>query len=304
MPEQIQLIPDGPKISNVVYGTWRLLDDDPKPTPDTIKERFELCEELGITTIDTAEIYGGYQVEEAIGDAFRAHKGLRNGLQIITKCGIDVPNPAKPHARLPHYNASSENIVACAEKSLKLLGTDRIDLLLVHRPDWFERADDTAYGLEKLMKDGKVLHVGVSNYLPGQFDLLNDRLKLPLVTNQVEISLLEMSALYDGTLAQAERTRTRPMAWSPLAGGSIFDPENKAASRIRECMDKMKDRYDGADYDTLAFAWVMAHPSGPVPIIGTNKVDRIRSQAKAGDIKMERQDWYALWEAAQGTSVP
>ncbi len=304
MPNQVSLSPNGLTVSDVVYGTWRMLDDEPKPSVDSLVARFELLLELGITTLDTAEIYGLYTVEDGIGDVFKARPDLRDQFQVITKCGIDVPSDAKPGARLPHYNASSENIIACTEKALQLMNTDRIDALLVHRPDWFTSADETAEALKKLVADGKVLHVGVSNYLPGQFDLLQDRMGGSLVTNQVEISLLEMGTLYDGTLAQLEKARVRPMAWSPLAGGRLFDSDNEASVRIRECMDDMRDRYDGAGDDALAFAWVMNHPSRPVTIIGTNKEDRIRSQASAADIKLDRQDWYALWSAAKGCPIP
>ena len=303
MSSSVPQISDRPLMSDVVYGTWRLLDDGAVPTVEDLKKRFELCLEFGITTIDTAEIYGLYAVEEAIGECFRAYPELRDRLQLVTKCGIDIPSSAKPKARLPHYDASAENLATGAEKSLQLLGTDRLDLFLVHRPDWFNSADDTAAGLTQLVQSGKVLHVGVSNYTAEQFSLLQSRLDFPLVTNQVEISLLKMDALTDGTLAQAEQRRFRPMAWSPLAGGAIFSDE-PAAVRVRRCMDEMRHRYGGADDDALAFAWVMAHPSRPVTIIGSNQPDRIRSQASAATIALERQDWYVLWEAAQGVSVP
>ncbi|MCB1093722.1 MAG: aldo/keto reductase, partial [Verrucomicrobiae bacterium] len=252
--------------------------------------RFELCLELGITTLDTAEIYGLFTVEAAVGEVFKARPDLRDRFQIVTKCGIDVPSTEKSFARVPHYNASSANLIACAEKSLRLLNTDRIDLLLVHRPDWFNSADDTAAGLNRLIQEGKVLHAGVSNYTWHQFELLSSRVAQPLVTNQVEASLLCMDALYDGTLSQCEQRGIRPMAWSPLGGGRLFDSENVAGRRVRQCMAQLRDKYDGADDDALAFAWVMAHPSQPVTIIGTNRADRIRSQAQASQIQLERQD--------------
>ena len=304
MVKQVPLSPNGPTVSDVIYGTWRLLSDEPKPSVEDLIARFELCLELGITTLDTAEIYGLFTVEAAVGEVFKARPDLRDRFQIVTKCGIDVPSTEKSFARVPHYNASSANLIACAEKSLRLLNTDRIDLLLVHRPDWFNSADDTAAGLNRLIQEGKVLHAGVSNYTWHQFELLSSRVAQPLVTNQVEASLLCMDALYDGTLSQCEQRGIRPMAWSPLGGGRLFDSENVAGRRVRQCMAQLRDKYDGADDDALAFAWVMAHPSQPVTIIGTNRADRIRSQAQASQIQLERQDWYALWEAAKGHSIP
>lgn len=304
MVPQVYLSPDGPEVSELIYGTWRILDEDPAPSPRDIVERFEACLELGIDTLDTAEIYGGYQVEAAMGRAFREQPSLRERVRIVTKCGIDIPSEEKAGARVNHYNATAKNLVACAEKSLRLLGVDSIDLLLVHRPDWLTPADETATGLERLLREGKIRHAGVSNYTVPQFDLLSDRMNTPLVTNQLEISVLHTDALYDGTLNQCEQARIRPMAWSPLAGGRLFDADDPAAGRVRAAMEAMRERYDGAADDALAFAWVMAHPSRPVGIIGTNKIERIRSTAQASTITLERQDWYALWEAAQGHSVP
>ncbi len=294
-----------PRLSDLSYGTWRLLDDDSSPPPAAeLSARIELCLDLGITTIDTAEIYGGYRVEQTLGRALKSSPGLRDRVEIVSKCGIDVPSTEKGHARVNHYNATAENLVHCAEKSLSLLHTDHLDLFLVHRPDWLAPADETAEGLTRLLREGKILHAGVSNYSVPQFDLLDSRMETPLVTNQVELSLLAMAAIDDGTLNDCERRRIRPMAWSPLAGGRLFDPKNEAAARVRQCMEEIRPRYQDAADDTLAIAWVMAHPSRPVTVIGTNKPERIRSAAQAGSIKLDRQDWYALWQAARGHSVP
>ena len=303
MTSQVPISPNGPNVSEIVFGTWRLLDEDPKTTIKDTLERLELCLELGITTIDTAEIYGLYTVEAALGKAFKEKPDMRDQFQIISKCGIDVPSDEKNAASLAHYNATAANLLYSAEKSLQLLNTDHLDILLVHRPDWLTSADDTANGLNQLIKDGKVLHAGVSNYSPQQFELLNDRVDHSLVTNQIEFSLLCTDPLDNGSLAQCELNRIRPMAWSPLGGGRLFDCNNEAAGRIRKCMNKLRDKYGGADDSALAFAWVMAHPSKPIPILGTNRLDRIRSTAQAAEIKLEHQDWYALWEAAHGYSV-
>ncbi len=304
MIPQVPISPKGPKVSEMVFGTWRLLDCQPPPQTKDILNLLELCLELGITTIDTAEIYGLYTVEAAIGAAFKEKPGLRDQFQIISKCGINVPSEEKKPTKTAHYDASSTNLIHCAEKSLRLLNTDHLDILLVHRPDWLASADDTAVGLDRLVSDGKILHAGVSNYNPTQFDLLSDRVAQALVTNQIEFSLLHRNPLDDGSLAQCEKNRCRPMAWSPLGGGRLFDPNNDAAVRIRQSMAGMRDKYEGANDDTLAFAWVMAHPSKPITILGSNHPDRIRSTAKAIGIKLSYDDWYALWEAAQGHPIP
>jgi predicted oxidoreductase len=304
MTSRVDLAPGGPNVSELVYGTWRILNDAQPPTSAGLADRFDACIDVGITTIDTAEIYGNYRVEAAIGASLGRRTGLRDRLEIVTKCGIDVPSDEKRQTRVSHYNATAENIVQCAEKSLRLLNTDRIDIFLIHRPDWLTAADETAAGLNRLVKEGKILHAGVSNYNVHEFNLLNDRMDRPLVTNQIQLSLLHMEAMKDGTLRQCEQLRVRPMAWSPLAGGRLFDTQDDAARRIESCMQNIRDRYAAASRDALAIAWILAHPARPVAVLGTNKIHRIRSAATASELRLDRQDWYALWEAAQGRNIP
>jgi predicted oxidoreductase len=302
MMPRVPIAPQGPEFSRLVYGTWRMLKDH--PTAQEINRRLQVCAELGITTIDTAEIYGVYEVEAALGAALALSPGMRDKLEIVTKAGIYVPCKYHPDRRTTHYNATGERMAKSLEKSLRLLGTDRVDLLLVHRPDWLTRADDTAAGLNALLRDGKIRAAGVSNYTVAQFDLLSSRMEGPLAINQLEFHLLHMDPIYDGTFAQCEKAGILPMAWSPLAGGRLFDPNSEAAQRIGEAARGMAGRYGGACLEQLAYAWIMAHPSRPLPVIGTNRVERIRSAAAAVDIVLEREDWYALWEAAQGRRVP
>lgn len=299
-----RIAPDGPEFSRLVFGTWRVLDDKESASPQQLLQRLKLCADLGITTIDTAEIYGLYRVEEAVGAALKLDASLRAKLEIVTKCGIYVPCEFHPQRKTAHYNVTAARIIKSAEKSLRLMGIDHIDLLLVHRPDWLTSADDTAEGLNKLLKDGKIRSAGVSNYNVHQFDLLNSRMDRPLVTNQVELSLLHMDAIYDGTLDQCQRLRVKPMAWSPLGGGRLFNLELAATKRLHATMAGLASKYGGATVEQFAHAWVLAHPSQPLSVIGTKKLDRIRDTAKADAITLEREDWYALWEAAQGRQIP
>jgi predicted oxidoreductase len=300
--KRLALTSQGLEFSRMVYGTWRLLDT--KPTAQEINRRLHACVELGITTIDTAEIYGLYQVEKALGEALALSPGLREKLELVTKAGIYIPCPAHPDRRTAHYNATGARLRESLETSLRLLGTDRVDLFLVHRPDWLTRADDTAGGLDELVSAGKIRAAGVSNYSASQFELLSARMKSALVTNQIEFHLLHPEPIHDGTLQQCERRGVLPMAWSPLAGGRIFDPSNPAAARLAAAAKLMSSRYNGATLEQLAYAWVLAHPSRPLPVIGTNKRERIQSAAQADAIVLEREDWYALWEAAQGRKIP
>ncbi|MFN7733470.1 MAG: aldo/keto reductase family oxidoreductase [Pirellula sp.] len=293
---------NGPVFSRMVYGTWRILDTN--PTVQQINRRIHDCVSLGITTIDTAEIYGLYQVEEQLGAALALSPGLRDKIEIVTKAGIYVPCSRYPEWKTAHYNATGKQLRSSLEKSLRLLGTDHIDLFLVHRPDWLTRAEDTASGLNALMSSGRILSAGVSNYSESQFELLNSHMDQPLVTNQIEFHLLHSSPIYDGTLVQCEHRGVLPMAWSPLAGGRLFDSGNAAAVRLAAAAKEMAERYHGATLEQLAYAWILAHPSCPLPVIGTNKVERLESASKAVEISLQRADWYALWEAAHGHKIP
>ena len=304
MIPRLPLAANGPTFSRLIYGTWRVLDDAATATPENLLARLHACLELGITTLDTAEIYGLYKVEEFIGETLRREPGLRDKFEIVTKAGIYVPCEFHPDRKTAHYNASAARLVKSAEKSLRLLGTDRIDLFLVHRPDWLTSADETDEGLNKLMREGKILHAGVSNYNVHQVELLNARLDRPLVTNQIEFSLLHMDPIYDGTADQCQRLGMRPMAWSPLAQGRLMSLEDPATVRVHAKAAELADKYDGAGLDQIAYAWILAHPSQPLPIIGTNKLDRLQSTARSTDIQLDREDWYALWEAAQGQPIP
>lgn len=294
----------GPEFSRLAYGTWRLLNDDAPPTPQSVLARLQRCADLGITTIDTAEIYGKYQVEEAIGAALALDKGLRNRLEIVTKAGIYVPNAFHPNRKVSYYDASGARLIKSLEKSLRFLGVDHVELLLVHRPDWLTSPDDTAEGLNRLLKDGKIRAAGVSNYNVHQFEALNARMDQPLVTNQVEFSLLRMDPIFDGVLDQCQRLGVHPMAWSPLGGGRVMRSDDEAGARVQQVVAEIAARHGGASVDQIAYAWILAHPSRPVPIIGSNKTERIESAAKAADIQLTREDWYALWTAAQGRRIP
>jgi predicted oxidoreductase len=300
--KRIKLAPHGPEFSRMVFGTWRLLDT--KPTLQEINRRLHVCLDLGITTVDTAEIYGSYEVEESLGAALALTPGLRDKLELVTKAGIYVPCSRHPERRTAHYNATGPRLVKSLEKSLLLLGTDHVELLLVHRPDWLTRADDTATGLNELLRTAKIRAAGVSNYSTTQFDLLNSYMQQPLVTNQVEFHLLHPEPINDGTLHQCEKLGVSPMAWSPLAGGRMFDPGNAGAQRLAAAAKGMSARYNGATLDQLAYAWILANPSRPLPVMGTNKLERLQAAAQADEIVLEREDWYAIWEAAQGRKIP
>ena len=295
-------------LSPLVYGTWRLLRESTPPTPAELARRLERCLELQITSVDTAEIYGGYGVEELLGAALASAPGLRERLQIVTKFGIYIPDARHPERRTSVYDARAARVCKSVDKSLRLLRTEVIDLLLVHRPDWLASADDTAAGLDSVVRAGKVRQVGVSNYNVHQFELLQSRLSFPLVTNQIEFSLLHMDPLLDGTLDQCQRLCRTPMAWSPLGGGRLFAEGDEAAARLRTTMAELGDKYGGAHGPAtpaeLALAWVLAHPSRPAAVFGTSRPERLEAIARSSRIQLDHHDWYLLWTAAQGRRIP
>jgi len=302
--ERIKLSVNGPEVSRLAYGVWRLAEDSAGTSAARIEAKIETCLQCGITTFDQADIYGGYTCEGLFGSVLKAQPGLRRRIELVTKCDINAPGPNRPGARVKHYDASAAAIEQCVDRSLRELGTDYVDLLLIHRPDWLTRADDTAAGLNRLIKAGKIRSAGVSNFSVTQFDLLNSFVDQPLVTNQIELSLLQGKAIFDGTLDQMQKLGVIPMAWSPLAGGRFFDSQDAAAARVRSLVETMKAGYGNATVDQLAIAWILSLPSRPVVILGTNDLGRIRASARACDLQLDRQDWYALWTAAAGAEVP
>jgi predicted oxidoreductase len=301
MTIEIELTPDGLRLSRIVAGMMRL--NEWQLSIDELVRWIEACLEMGITTFDHADIYGSYTVEALFGAALARQPGLRDRLQLVTKCGIALLSPNRPNHRVKHYNTTRRHIVASAENSLRNLQTDQIDLLLIHRPDPLLTANEVAAAFEKLLASGKVRHFGVSNFTPYQFDLLQSACDMPLVTNQVELSLLHMEPLHDGTLDHAQQHGYGPMAWSPVGGGAIFRPNDDRSQRVHAELQRLSAKYD-AELDQIALAWLMRLPSAVVPVMGSGKLTRLRHAVAAVDLTNGRQDWYALWQASAGAEVP
>jgi predicted oxidoreductase len=277
--------------------SWHLSDVE-------LLDLIHACVDLGITTFDLADIYGDYASEGIFGRALALEPGLRERIQLVTKCGIKLVSDYRPEHRLKHYDTSQEHILASAEHSLRKFHTDRLDLLLIHRPDPLMDADEIAGAFSQLRASGKVLHFGVSNFSPAQFDLLASRLDFPLVTNQVEISVLETDLLHDGTVDQCQRLRIAPMAWSPLTGGRLFGDGDPQAVRVRQALVEVGEQLGGATLDQVALAWLLRHPARIVPILGSGKLERLRRAAGALEYELSRQQWFTIWTASKGHEVP
>ena len=289
------------QLSQIIPGLMRLLQWN--LSREQLIGWINTCIDLGMTSFDHADIYGSYQVEAAFGEALAASPGLRDRIEIVTKCGIALLSPQRPAHTVHHYNTTRQHIIASAERSLQNFQTDRLDLLLIHRPDALMDADEVAAALNELLHSGKVRAIGVSNFTPFQWDLLQSRLDTPLVTNQVELSLTFLDTLHDGTLDQAQQLRRPPMIWSPLAGGRLFSQNDERSVQVRAVLERSGAAH-GLAPDVIALAWVLAHPSKPLPVLGTGNLDRVRASVQALSVTLDRQEWFALWEASAGREVP
>ena len=295
-------IKDDLELSRIIHGYWRLMDWN--LNSNEILNLIEETYDLGVTTVDHADIYGNFCCEEKFGEALKLKKGLREKLQIVTKCGIKFPSENRPENKSHCYDTSKEHIIKSAERSLKNFNTDYLDVLLLHRVDALLNPEEVAEAFSKLKKDGKVRYFGVSNFLPSQFNMLNSYLEEELVTNQIEISPLCLNSFEDGTLDLMLQKRVKPMAWSPLAGGRIFSGEEEKALRVKEVLNKIKDEVGAEDIDEVAYAWLLMHPSKIMPIVGSGKIDRIKSAVRATDILLTRDQWFEIYVASRGVDIP
>ncbi|WDL81005.1 aldo/keto reductase family oxidoreductase [Aeromonas bestiarum] len=295
---RVALHDQGPTFSRLIMGYWRLMEWQLSPAVLLDLMKYHL--DLGVTTLDLADIYGGYQCEEAFGKALRLEPSLRERMEIVSKCGIALT--ARPEHALNHYNTGKAHIIASAEASLHKLGTDHLDLLLIHRPDPLMDADEVADAFITLRQAGKIKHAGVSNFTPRQFELLQSRLPFPLVTNQLEISPLNQSTTLDGTLDQCQQLRIKPMAWSCLGGGRLFNGQEYAPLRAE--LEQIRHEVGAQHIEQLVYAWVMMLPSQPLPLIGSGKRERIAAAVAAESIELTRQQWFRIRKAALGYDVP
>jgi len=284
--------------SRIVYGMWRV-GDDADTSPAHVQAKVESCLEQGITTIDQADIYGGYTAEAIFGAALKSAPALRDKIEIVTKCDIVAPAGRHSGARVKHYDTTPAHITASVEASLRDMGTDYVDMLLIHRPDPLMDQHETGACLDALVASGKVRAVGVSNFTTRDWKLLQSGMSTKLATNQIELSLRTHDAFTNGELAYLQQKGVRPMAWSPLAGGFLLA---EASSALRERMAEIGAEHS-VDWAAVAVAWLLRHPAGILPVMGTNSLPRIARLADATKINMDRQTWFELYTLALGHEV-
>ena len=284
-------------LSRIVYGMWRLGDDE-NTSPEYVRAKIDASLDQGITSFDQADIYGGYEAEEILGNALSG-SALRNKMEIVTKCDIIAPVGRYADARVKYYDTSRAHIMASVDHSLRLMGIDHIDLLLIHRPDPLMDHHETGAALDEVIASGKVRSVGVSNFRPYDWELLQSAMKNQLVTNQIELSVLAHDSFVNGDVAFHQRIGTPLMAWSPLAGGALFSGDHPD---VMNALSKVASE-NNVDETAVAIAWLLAHPSRILPVLGTNSLERIRGMSAALDVKVDRQTWYEIYTAALGREV-
>ena len=289
------------EISRIVHGHWRLADWN--LNNQELLTLTQQCIELGITTFDHADIYGNYNCEKLFGDALALNPSLRKDIQLITKCGIKLTSDKFPERVLNHYDYSYNHIVSSVENSLKNFQTDYIDVLLLHRPSPFFNPEEVAKAFSFLKKSGKVLHFGVSNFTPQQFETLAAYTDEKLVTNQVEVSPLCLEHFDNGNMDYFLQRNIKPMAWSPLAGGQLLNPSTEKEQRVFNTLTNIANELHINSIDKLIYSWLLMHPTAIIPVVGTQKIERIKNAVNALSINMSLEQWFQIYTASTGVGV-
>ncbi|MEP0263257.1 aldo/keto reductase [Dokdonia sp.] len=278
----------------MTWGAWGKQLDDVQ-----MVDLMHHCITQGITTFDHADIYGDYSTEKDFGSAFAKANIDRSTIQLISKCGIQYTGKARSENIVKHYEYTAKYIIWSTERSLKLLKTEYLDLLLLHRPSPLMQTDEIQKAIEELKTQGKIVDFGVSNFTPTQTNLIATASKVDV--NQIEFSLTQHTAMHDGHLDHMQTHGITPMSWSPL--GSVFREDTPQTQRIKVLLDSLTKKYNATE-DQLLLAWILKHPAGVHPVIGTTNLERITNAVKAQDLDLELQDWFAMLIESQGHKVP
>lgn len=294
--ERVYLSDAGPKVSPAIYGFYRWSDGSVNDIK-RMEEIVNLCLELGINTFDHADYYGAYNCEELFGQLIQQKRIKRESIVLFTKCGLRIPGTSHPEVRIKHYNTSREHILKSIDTSLKNLRTDYVDIFLLDHLDPISDLEETAYTLEQLKDAGKVKNIGVANFSVFQHQLLASYLKIPIVTNHIDLNLLNTAALDNGQIDYIKQRYMRPLAASPLASGRIAVGQDEQAVRVRKKLEELAARHH-ADIESIAVAWLVK--LGALPLIGTTNENRIRNIVNAFNVQLDHQEWYELYYASRG----
>lgn len=283
-------------VAPLAWGMWRFKGDD----VNAARALIETAIEMGVDLFDTADIYGpdngeAFGAAEALlGRVLAEAPILRQRMVLATKAGIEIGTP---------YNSSASYLIGACEASLMRLGLDHVELFQIHRADLLAHPAEVARALDRLREDGKIREAGVSNYSPAQVRALQAHLPFPLATTQPEFSPLAISALYDGVLDQAMELGISVLAWSPIAGGKLANPESEREKAVVAALSKIAERAK-VPVTVAAYAWILAHPAHPIPIVGSQQPERIREAALARNVHLTRSEWYEVLTASRGEPLP
>ncbi|RDC65689.1 aldo/keto reductase [Adhaeribacter pallidiroseus] len=294
--QKIYLSDAGPKVSPAVYSFHRWQEEQ-NTTPASMEKIVNLCLELGINTFDHADIYGTYHAEELFGQVISQKSFNREDIVLFTKCGLRLPHPSKPEVRVKHYDTSRQHILRSLDESLRNLKTEYIDIFLLNYLDPISNLEETAITLRQLKESGKVKNIGVANFTVFQHQLLAAYLNIPIVTNHIELNLLNTLALDNGQIDYSRQRYMRPIASGPLADGRIANGTDEVAVRVRQKLQDMAEKYN-ADLESIAVAWIIK--LGALPLLGTRDEQRLRHAANAFTIDLDHQDWYELYAISRG----
>lgn len=296
LPKKVRIGLDGPHVAPIAWGMWRFAGR----SRDEGAALVHAALDAGIGLFDTADIYGfngtdGFGDAEALlGEVFAAESGLRGRMVLASKGGIRPPLP---------YDQSAAYLAEAIDASLRRLQVDKIDLWQIHRPDILAHPQEVARALDKARSAGKIGQVGVSNFTQIQIGALASFLGHPIASTQPEISPLRIDCFENGELDQAMALGLVPLAWSPLGGGRLADPQDERSKAVAAALDSVaQDR--GVSRSVAAYSWLMAHPAGIVPIVGSQKAERIAEAAQALTVRWSREEWYAVLIAARGEPLP
>lgn len=276
-------------LSRVIAGFWRL--DGWNFTTDELVKFMHACIDRGVTTFDTAEIYGDTLCETLMGKAFAADPSIREKIELVSKTGI------YKEGGFGYYNTKKERVLQSCHESLQRLGTDHLDLYLIHREDPCFDPYDTADALLTLKKEGLVKEIGVSNFDPFKFDALQKAVGGQLVTNQIEWNPVCFEHFNSGMMDYLAANRIHPMIWSPLAGGRLFKGDDEQCAKAMAVIKTIADKY-GVEPAVIVYAWIMYHPVQAMPLVGSSKLDRLDLAIKALDVKLEHYEWYQIYVAS------
>lgn len=297
-PATRRLGPSDIQVSPIAWGMWRLAENG-RTAADAAK-LVHAALDAGITFLDTADIYGfdgaaGFGDAEALlGEVLLSEAGLRDRMMLATKGGIMPPLP---------YDQSADYLRMAIDASLARLKVDSVDLWQIHRPDILAHPQEVARVLDDAVTSGKVRTIGVSNFTQAQIAALQHFLGNKLVSTQPEISPLRIECFENGELDQAMMLGLTPLAWSPLGGGRLAAPETARDKAVAAALDAVAAA-QGVSRTVAAYSWLMAHPAGIIPIIGSQNAERIAEGAQALTVRWNRTNWYAVLVAARGVPLP